>query len=37
MKTFKLIDLGRASGVTASNFVGNIPEAGNAALRQYVG
>lgn len=35
MKTFKLVDLGRASAVTASNVVGIAPEGDGSGLRIY--
>ena len=35
MKTFNLIDLGRATAVTASNVIGVAPEADGSSLRIY--
>lgn len=35
MKTFNIVDLGRASSVTASNFVGIAPESDNSDMRIY--
>lgn len=37
MQTCTIIDLGRASVVTASTFVGKVPEQNNPILLDYIG
>lgn len=36
MKTFNLLDLGRASKVTAALLMGAVPERDSAVLRNYI-
>lgn len=35
MKIYSIVDLGRASDITASNFVGIAPESDNSDMRIY--